>query len=237
MALVRAERLQSLRRVDSRAQREIFSARAFALVRTHPRAGVTRLRLASVRRAAHPRDGHLYPVSEREPDRARWFIDEVHAHDSSLRAYLRGSFPLVRDVDDVVQESYVRVWKARPAEPIRSARAFLFRVARHLALDWLRRDRSSPIDGVTDLADLRVLDNGPGVAESACVQEETALLLAAIDALPPRCREIVILRKLRGLPQKEIAARLGLSEQTVQVQIGRGVRKCEEFLRRRGVQR
>ena len=195
------------------------------------------MKLASAASGAHPRGGHLYRVSEHEPERARWFIDEVHAHDSSLRAYLRGSFPLVRDVDDVVQESYVRVWKARPAEPIRSARAFLFRVARHLALDWLRRDRVSPIDGVTDLADLRVVDERTGVAEAACVQEETALLLAAIDALPPRCREIVILRKLRGLPQKEIAARLRLSEQTVQVQIARGVKKCDEFLRRKGVQR
>lgn len=176
-------------------------------------------------------------VSEPDAERSRWFVEEVHAHDSSLRAYLRGSFPTVRDVDDVVQESYVRVWKAKTAEPIRSARAFLFRVARHLALDWLRHDRVSPIDAVTDLSALPVVDNRTGVAEAASIAEETALLVTAIDALPPRCREIVILRKLRGLPQKEIAARLGLSEQTVQVQIARGVKKCEEFLRRRGVKR
>ncbi|PHX85576.1 MAG: hypothetical protein CK538_06220, partial [Opitutia bacterium] len=50
------------------------------------------------------------------------------------------------------------------------------------------------------------------------------------------CREILILRKLRGVPQKAIAAQLGLSEQTVQVQVSRGVRRCEEFLRAHGVQ-
>ncbi|MFM9956267.1 MAG: RNA polymerase sigma factor [Opitutaceae bacterium] len=59
---------------------------------------------------------------------------------------------------------------------------------------------------------------------------------AAIDSLPARCREILILRKLRGVPQKAIAAQLGLSEQTVQVQVSRGVRRCEEFLRAHGVQ-
>ncbi len=176
-------------------------------------------------------------MSEPEVERSRWFVEEVHAHDSSLRSYLRGAFPAVRDVDDVVQESYLRVWRARPAEPIRSARAFLFRVARHLALDWLRHEKASPVDGVTDVADLSVVDHRPGVAETAGQREETALLLAAIDALPARCREIVILRKLRGLPQKEIAAQLGLSEQTVQVQVARGVRKCEDYLRRRGVSR
>src|SRR5438876_12279709 len=60
---------------------------------------------------------------------SRWFAAEVHAHERSLRAYLRGAFPSVRDVDDVVQESYVRVWKARLAHPIQSARSFLFQVA------------------------------------------------------------------------------------------------------------
>lgn len=172
-------------------------------------------------------------MNDSNAERSRWFLEEVHPHDSSLRAYLRGSFPAVRDVDDVVQESYVRVLTARPAEPIRSARGFLFRVARHLALDWLRRKRVSPIDEGTDVADVTAADGGADAAEAASVREETALLLDAIDALPARCREIVILRKLQGVAQKEIAARLGLSEQTVQVQIARGVRRVEERLRRR----
>jgi RNA polymerase sigma factor (sigma-70 family) len=170
-------------------------------------------------------------------EKTRWFVQEVHAHDSSLRAYLRGMFPKVRDVDDVVQESYVRVWKAQAATPIRSGRGFLFRVARHLALDWLRHEKASPIEEVTDLAALSVSEERRDVGESASVQEETSLLLEAIDQLPSRCREILILRKLKGVPQKEIAARLGISEMTVQVQIGRGLRKCEQYLRRNGVSR
>jgi DNA-directed RNA polymerase specialized sigma24 family protein len=72
----------------------------------------------------------------------RWFTEEVHPHDASLKAYLRGSFPSVRDVDDVVQESYLRIWKARAIHPISSARAFLFRIARHLALDTLRHENN-----------------------------------------------------------------------------------------------
>ena len=172
-------------------------------------------------------------VEEREVEKARWFVQEVHAHEPSLRAYLRGSFPSVRDVDDVVQESYLRVWQARTAEPIRSARAFLFRVARHLALDWLRHDRASPIDGGAFDPDSAVCDERT-IGETVGIAEESALLLDAIDALPNRCREIVILRKLQGVPQREIALRLGLSEETVQVQIGRGVRKCADYLRHRG---
>jgi RNA polymerase sigma factor (sigma-70 family) len=107
----------------------------------------------------------------------------------------------------------------------------------HLVIDTARRNQISPIDHVTDLAALSVIDDGrPGPAEVACKREEVVLLAAAIDSLPARCREILILRKLRGVPQKAIAAQLGLSEQTVQVQVSRGVRRCEEFLRAHGVQ-
>ena len=74
-------------------------------------------------------------------DRARWFTEQVQPHDANLRGYLRGSFPAMDEVDDVVQESYLRLWKARAVQPIKSGKAFLFRVARNLALDLLRRRR------------------------------------------------------------------------------------------------
>jgi len=109
----------------------------------------------------------------------------------------------------------------------------LFHIARHVAVDLIRHDRASPIKGVTDLADLRVLDTSPDAAEVACTREEIALLADAIDALPARCREIFILRKIKRVPQKEIARHLGLSEQTVQVQVSRGMKRCEKFLARR----
>ena len=170
------------------------------------------------------------PESPQQPE--KWFAEEVHPHDSTLRAYLRGRFPGVRDVDDVVQESYLRLWKARARHPIESAKAFLFSVARNLALDTIRRSRNSPIDGVTDLAALFVIDDKPDAASAAARQQEIEMLVDAIDALPARCREIFILRKLQGVSQKDIAARLGLSEQTVQVQAARRLRRIAEDLRR-----
>lgn len=162
-------------------------------------------------------------------DQHRWFAQEVHAHEGQLKAYLRGSFPSVHDVDDVVQESYLRVWKSRAARPIRSARAFLFQVARRLAIDVLRRRKTSRIDAVCDLAALPVLVDGPDAADAICQNEELRLLAQAIHALPARCREVMILRKIEGLPQKEIAVRLGITEGTVQIHVGRGLRHLEDF--------
>jgi len=66
-----------------------------------------------------------------DASRARWFEEQVQPQGAQLKSYLRGSFPSIEDVDDIVQESYLRIWKARAAQPIESARAFLFRVARN----------------------------------------------------------------------------------------------------------
>lgn len=166
---------------------------------------------------------------------AAWFTDQVHAHDAQLKSYLRRTFPSVRDVEDVVQESYLRVWRRNLERPIESAKSFLFQVARNLASNAARRDRTSPIEQVSDFDHLRVVEDKVGLAEAVCARQEIACLLEAIETLPRRCREIVLLRKIQGLSQKEIAARLGLSEQTVQVQACRGLKRLQRIMRERGI--
>jgi RNA polymerase sigma-70 factor (ECF subfamily) len=175
--------------------------------------------------------------TETSATHARWFTDEVHAHESQLKAYLRGSFPAVRDVEDVIQESYLRIWKARMAQPIRSTKSFLFRVARNLALDLVRRDRISPIANVVDLNALGTAGHGPGVVELACTQDEVRMLARAIHMLPVRCRQVIVLRQIDGLSQRQIALQLGISVLTVQVHVVNGLRRIEEYFREQNINR
>lgn len=180
----------------------------------------------------------MIPPSSDQVSRAaqsRWFAEQVQTHESSLRSYLRGSFPCVRDIDDVVQESYLRVWKARALQPIQSAKAFLFKVARHVAVDLLRRHGNSPMNVVDNLNALPVMDDGPSAVEALSAQEKLDLLGDAVMALPSRCREVVLLRKIQGIPQKEVAARFGLSERTVENHCRLGIKRCEEYLRAHGL--
>ncbi|HTO03808.1 MAG TPA: RNA polymerase sigma factor [Opitutus sp.] len=165
----------------------------------------------------------------------RWFADEVQPHGASLRSYLRKAFPRALDVDDVVQESYLRIWQVCTSRSIRSARGLLFTIARHLALDLVRREKRSPIDAVEDLSALPITDEAPSVGNALGHQEKIQLLAEAIDQLPARCREVVIMRKLQQISQKEVAARLGLAEKSVEAQLARGVKRCEQYLIRRGV--
>lgn len=178
-------------------------------------------------------------------DHARWFSEEVQPHDESLKRYLRRAFPTVRDVDDVVQESYLRVWRRQLIRPISevtgavtvSVKSFLFQVARRLAVDTLRRKQASPIDPnvIPDFAASSVIEDKPTSRDAACQQQEFQLLLDAIDALPTRCREVIVLRKLQGKSVAETALCLGISQETVQVHTRRGLQKVQDALRRAGV--
>lgn len=115
-----------------------------------------------------PPDVSLPPTTSTDTvsaEQTRWFAEEVHAHDTSLKSYLRGSFPSVRDVEDIVQESYIRIWAYRAVESIHSAKAFLFKVAQRIALDALRRERRSPVASISNLADLQVPEDIPAVHE------------------------------------------------------------------------
>jgi len=173
-------------------------------------------------------------VPPQDSETARWFAQEVQPHENLLRAYLRRKFPALQDVDDVVQESYLKVVRARIEGRLHSARGFLFTAARNTALDVFRRRRTNPQTDLVEDAQLRVLEEGPGVAETVSRSQDLAILAEAIESLPPRCRQVLKLRKIYGLSHREIAAQLGISERTVNVQVGLGVRRCADFLQARG---
>ena len=159
----------------------------------------------------------------------------MHAHDTHLKAYLRTSFPTVRDVDDIVQESYLRIWRRQSVQPVRTAKAFLFTIARRLTIDWLRREKSSVVEVVENLEAVAVSEECKSTAEVVADTEITALLVAAIDALPARCREVVILRKFKLLSARETALQLGLKEATVEMQLSRGNARIRAHLAAHGV--
>jgi len=152
-----------------------------------------------------------------------------------LRAWLRGRFPSLADPDDVVQETYARVLQAYAHAPIGSPKAFLFTTARNLAIDRIRRDRIIGIDPLTETEGLSVFEDVPGVSETVGRRQELELLTQAIQSLPERCRQVLTLRKIYGLSQREIAVQLGISEHTVEAQVGNGMRRCAEFLARHGL--
>jgi RNA polymerase sigma-70 factor (ECF subfamily) len=161
--------------------------------------------------------------------RARWFEVHVKPHEPMLRAWLRRRFPAMLDVDDIVQESYLRLLRLRPEAALRSPKAFLFAIARNLALDQLRRRTASGEVALEADPAAQPADENAATSEAERCRE-IELLREAIEALPGRCREIFRLRKVEGLSQAQIAERLQISEHTVSAQLTIGFHKCADYV-------
>ena len=169
------------------------------------------------------------------PDSSRWFAEQVQPHAAELRAWLRGKFPALNDPDNLAQESLTRVWRAHEHGEIQSPKALLFTTARNLALDELRRRQVVTVEPIAESAGLSVFEDTPTAADTAAHNQELEILTKAIQSLPDRCRQVLTLRKIYGLSQKEIAAQLGIAEHTVEAQVATGMRKCAVFLARFGL--
>jgi len=168
-------------------------------------------------------------------DQARWFAEEVQPHEAALRAYLRGRFPSLHDVDDLVQESYARILRAREIGTAKLTRAYLFVTARNLALDAIRHTNVVAIQSLAEIDESSVVEERPDAAEAASSDQELEILAEAIATLPQRCREIFVLRRYRELSHRDIALRLGIAENTVNAQLVIAMLRCREYLRQRGV--
>jgi RNA polymerase sigma factor (sigma-70 family) len=168
-------------------------------------------------------------------DQTVWFAETVRPHEPALRAFLSRRFSSLPDHDDLVQETYARLLRVSDPERLSHVRAFLFTTARNVAIDHVRRARRSPVDPIDETAEFSLLEPAPGTADALDQVQRHEAMLAALDTLPERCREVMLLRYVDGFSAAEIAAHLGLAAATVRVHLMKGVLDCARFFRAHGL--
>lgn len=157
------------------------------------------------------------------PDAPADAIAELYASCySELVAYLRRLCGDAGLAEDLAQEAGMRLISQARREPIAKPRAFLFHVATNLARDQLRRRMVSDSYAIdSDYEDAG--GHAPGADHIASVQEDVARVSAALNTLTPRARDVLILARIHGHTQKEIADQLKLQPKTVENHLTRAL--------------
>jgi RNA polymerase sigma factor (sigma-70 family) len=159
-----------------------------------------------------------------------WFARQVLVHEALLVRYLARIWPNRDEIHDLRQETYIRVYEAARKSRPHAPKSFLFATARHLMADRVRRSRVVSIEAIGDLDVLNVPVEDASPEQRLNARQELMQLARAFSVLPPKCREVVWLRRVEELSQKEVASRLNISEKTVESHIVKGTRMLADVL-------
>ena len=154
-----------------------------------------------------------------------------------LLARLVGRIVRPHDIEDIVQETFIRSFEAARTTEIRHPRSFMLKTARNLALNHISRSDQRLTDQVEDFAALDVYLPTEVVESVVEANEQFLLFCRAVRELPLQCRRAFLLKKVYGFSQKEVAAFLGLSESTVEKHVARGLLMCSDYLATHGDRR
>lgn len=156
-------------------------------------------------------------------------IDALHRGEGvKLRRFLTRRLGDPVDAADAHQETYLLMIAALARTKIEQPSAFLFQIASNVARRMRNRQR---LEGTIFQAIDE--DDWAGVADRHALPERQAMarqdlrrLAAAIDELPPRCREVFLLARIDGLANGEVADRLGISRNMVEKHLIKALLHC-----------
>jgi RNA polymerase sigma factor (sigma-70 family) len=159
-----------------------------------------------------------------------WFMRDVLPLEPMLTRFLRRNWRNEAEISDLRQEAYARIYEAAVRERPLQIKPFLFQIARNLMIDRLRKQSVVSLETMADFDWLNVSDDKPSSEAYVAARQELRLLQVALDDLPPRCRQVVLMRKIEGLSQKEVARQMGVTIETVENQVAKGMRLLAQAL-------
>lgn len=146
------------------------------------------------------------------------------------------AFTFVKSTDlseDIVQETFVRIWEDRPELiPSDGFRYYLFTAVRNNCISHLRRKKHQRVEWKEeDFVDPAAVF----LKETEGETDRMSILDKAIGSLPPKCREVFLLSRISNMTYKEIAQSLGISVKTVENQLGKALKIMRGFLKEKGI--
>lgn len=153
----------------------------------------------------------------------RWFSSQVFPHERTLLGVARKMTGNVETAQDVVQQTYVELMSGDKWRGIENPRAYAMRAVRSISGRILQRARIVPFDSFANMDEVGGIDPSPNAHDVLSAKEKRRIILEAIEQLPPQCRQVVKLRRLKEMPPKQIADEMGISLSMVEKHLAKGM--------------
>ncbi len=147
-----------------------------------------------------------------------------------LKNFLKRFLTRAEDIEDLAQEAYLRAYRAEQERGVDQPKAYLFRVAKHLALNELNRKSAQMTDYIEDRLAAIPLDGKDNLEDEVEAEQTVSVYYEAVAALPKRCRRVFLLRKVNGMRQQEIADQLGITLSAVEKHLSNGAKSCRAYI-------
>lgn len=151
----------------------------------------------------------------------------------SLKRFIARYLNNHHDIEDIAQESFLRAFNAGQNVEVRHPKAFLFRIAKNVAISQLRRKSRQITDYIDDQSGEEALLCSETLEDEVMASQRLGVHCEAVASLPPQCRRVYIMRKVYGMSHKEIAARMGIKVKTVEKYLYSGIERCDLYVRAR----
>jgi RNA polymerase sigma factor (sigma-70 family) len=160
-----------------------------------------------------------------EPDtQQRNLVDALYRnYHAALRRFLARKRLDREEVADIVLETYSRVYRNTSAAEIRNPKAFLFRVAHNLWINAQKHRRIGVEGNALDISTVEVASEAPSAYRALKSQQELAIVRAAIDELPSKCRQAFVMNRFENMTFGEIAVELGVSVSMIEKYVSHAI--------------
>lgn len=134
------------------------------------------------------------------------------------------------DSEDIVQELFINVWdKGKDTLPEKEFAAYMTTAIKNCCISFLRKKQGSFVS--IDNLPTATIDTPDEIYDEADeARSPDNLLQVALASLPPKCKEVFLLAKLKGMKYREIAEKLNLSEKTIENQMTRAIRLLRTYV-------
>lgn len=131
-----------------------------------------------------------------------------------------------REIEDIVQETYVRICQVENKSNIVEPQAYLYKTAKNLALDYVKRSEVKLVDSNEQAEHLSADSSVDSVFQEVSSNETFSQFCEAVRLLPVQCRKVFVLKRIYGYSQKDIATKLDISPSTVEKHVALGIKRC-----------